>query len=120
MIIKISRNWGDFHSEARLVIALPDGAPDGSKEQVTFYEEVCYEAAKILLGIVIESTPMPGGAFMRIEYQDSIHDIRCETDMNENGVPEQEVVALGRAVAGAVIGVVGKYFDDHGWDRRRD
>ncbi len=120
MIIKISRNWNDMVSEARLVIALPDGAPKERKEQVTFYEEVCYEASKILLGIIIDSTPMPSGAFMRIEYMGSVHDIRCETDMRDGDAPEQEVTALGRAVAGAVIGVVGTYFDEHGWDRRRD
>lgn len=116
--LDVTRHWGEHESHAHLAVAVPAGVPDDPKEQRDLYAEIVLEMSGLLISIVIGSTPMPAGAFLRVKHTGGGHtDFRIEDDLKGEDKSEEVMEAITRLAADAIIESVTAYWDERGWCR---
>ena len=116
--LDVTRHWEGVESHAHLAVAVPEGVPDDPQEQKELYAEIVLEMSGLLISIVIGSTPMPAGAFLRVKHTSGAHtDFRIEDDLTGEEKDDRIMDVITRLAADAIIESVTDYWDEKGWCR---
>jgi len=116
--LDVTRHWDGNESHAHLAVAVPEGVPDDPLEQRQLYAEIVLEMSGLLISIVIGSTPMPAGAYLRVKHTTGAHtDFRIEDDLKGEDKDECVMETITRLAADAIIDSVTAYWDERGWNR---
>jgi hypothetical protein len=116
--LDITRHWGGETSEAKLAVAVPNGVPEDPFEQRQLYAEIVLEMSGLLISVVIGSTPMPAGAYLRVAHSNGgFTDFAIEDDLNVDDKDDKVMDAITRLAADAIIESVTAYWDERGWSR---